>query len=166
MKEKISLLTDEQAQRALLRFYELMPEALWQGSKFTYGDLEFWQEEIESAATPEIQNFLRAVEDESDPSARAEIARLLLAQMEGHESFQSYLEQAVEEARVPHMSPIPEIIIAATIVLAAMPKEIEFTNSAGNPVRIKLGQLDSAAEFIKSIGSFLKESKGLLSFKK
>lgn len=165
MKEKIKTLTDEQAQRALLRFYEILPENYWQGSKFTFGDLKFWQKQIDSNATPEIQTFLSAVEDKSDSSARGETSRLLLLEMMEYESFHSYIQEAVEESKIPHMSAIPEIIIAATIVLAAMPKEIEWTNSSGNPVRIKLGQLDSAAEFIKSITSFLKESKGLLSFK-
>ncbi|MDT0641396.1 hypothetical protein RM553_01000 [Zunongwangia sp. F363] len=164
MKEKIESLTDEQAQHALLRFYELLPEEFWQGSRLTFGDFEFWQEEIQEAATPEIQPFLKAVEDEADPSARGETSRLVLKQMAAHKDFQPYLEQAVEEAKIPHMAPIPEIIIAATIVLAAMPKEIEWNNSAGNQLKIKLGHLDSAAEFIKSITSFLKESKGLLPF--
>ena len=165
MKEEINSLTDEQAQHALLRFYELLPEELWDGQKFTFGDLEFWQEEIDSTATAEIQPFLTAVEDESNPSARGQTARVLLLQMEQHETFHPYVKQAVEAAKIPHMSPIPEIIIAATVVLAAMPREIEYTNAAGNPVKIKFGQLDSAAEFIKSITGFLKESKGLLSFK-
>lgn len=161
MNERIETLSDEQAQHALLRFYELLPPDLWEGQKLSLSDLEFWHEEIDDAATPEIQPFLEAVEDDSDASARAETARVLLTQFAEYEPLRSHVEQAVEEAEAPQMVPLPLIIIAATVVLAAMPKEIEYTDSAGHPVKIKLGQLESAAAFVKSIGDFLREATGL-----
>lgn len=161
MNERIENLSDEQAQHALVRFYELLPEDLWQGEKLTYSDLEFWHEEIDEAATPEIQPFLEAVEDESNASARGETARVLLTQFAAYEPLRPYVEQAVEQAEVPQMVPVPVIIIAATVVLSAMPKEIEYTDSAGNPVKIKLGQLESAMAFVNSIADFLKRATGL-----
>ena len=161
MNERIETLTDKQAQHALLRFYELLPPDLWAGQKLSFNDLEFWQEEIDDAATPEIQPFLEAVEDDSNESARGETARVLLTQFAAYEPLRSYVEQAVEEAEAPQMVPLPVVVIAATVVLAAMPKEIEYTDSAGHPVKIKLGQLDSAAAFVSSIADFLKRATGL-----
>jgi hypothetical protein len=160
MDERIDSLTDEQAQHALLRFYELLPADYWQGEKLTYSDLEYWQEEIDEAATPDIQPFLEAVEDESNASARGRTARLLLVQFADYEPLRPYVEQAVEEAETPQMVPLPVVIVAATVVLAAMPKEIEYSDAAGHPVKIKLGQLESAAAFVKSIADFLKNATG------
>lgn len=157
MKDKINLLTDEQAQHALLRFYDLLPEAVWQGSKPTFGDLEFWREEIEAAATPEIQAFLEAVQDKADPAIRGKTARALLTQMAEYEQLQPYVEQAVEEATVPHMAPLPVIIIAATVVLAAIPSKVVSTPEGG--LIIEWNQLDKATEFIKALKDLLKEAK-------
>jgi hypothetical protein len=162
MKEKIDALTHEQAQRALLRFYELLPEELWQGTKPTFGDLEYWREEIEDSATPDIEPFLKALEDEIDPSTRGATARILLMQFAAYEPLQPYVEEAVEEATVPHMTPLPEIIVAATIILAAIPRKITWTDKTGKFRSIEIGQLDNAAEWIKSITGFLKEAKGLI----
>ncbi len=162
MVEKIQALTDDQAQHALLGFYELLPPDLWQGEKPTPADLEFWEEEIFAAATPDIKSFLTAVKEPGDTSIRAETARIILTQLSGHEIFRPYVRQAVDAALVPHMAPLPLIISAVTlVVLAAMPRKIVKQDAEGNSLTMELGQLESAADFIKAITGFLKEAKSL-----
>lgn len=165
MNSKINSLTDDQAQHALLKFYDSLPADFWKGQKPTYGDIEFLFQEVEEEVEEEseVATFIEAVKDESDSEARGETSRALLTLFAEQETLQPYVEQAVEEAKVPHMATLPTIIIAATVVLAALPKQID---KEDGKISVKFGHLEDAKDILVAITNGFFEHIGNLPFMK
>ncbi|KYK36386.1 MAG: hypothetical protein HXS46_13040 [Theionarchaea archaeon] len=150
MKEQISSLTSEQAQRALLLFYEKVRDEIWEGSKPSPADIKFWSEELQEEAPPDTRPFLATLLYESDQYFRGEVAKILLIKFAEDESLLPNVEDAVSRATEPYMAPLPIIMGAVIVALAVVPKEIKT-----DKVHIKFGQLEEASKFIEKLTEFI-----------
>ena len=144
MIDQIFSLSSEQAQRALLYFYDILPNEVWEGEKPSKGDIEALAEEILEVLPVDLQTHLTEVMQKD--THRGEVAKFLLQNFAQHYQLKPYVEQALKQAQEPHMAPLPYIIGALIIVLALIPKEIK-----KGDLYIKFGHLEDAAEFVKSI---------------
>ena len=150
MKEQITSLTPEQAQRALLLFYEISPDDLWEGRKPSQIDIKAWVEELQEEAPIEIQPFLTTLLNEPDQLHRGEIAKILLSNFAEYPSFLPHVEKAVTRATEPCMVPLPLVMGALILALAVLPREIQTEK-----VHIKIGHLKEAAEFVGKLIEFV-----------
>jgi hypothetical protein len=149
MKDHIQKLNADQAQYALLEFYKLIPNSMWQGRKPNAADIEGWFEEIAEEADDELRPIIDDIEKNSQQK-RGEYAKMVLEAFSDYPEFKPMLESAIQTAQKPHMAAIPLLIVAATIVLAAIPNKIVIPRKDGDLV-IDFGHLANAAEFVKQI---------------
>jgi hypothetical protein len=157
MKEQIASLTPEQAQRALLFFYEISPDDLWEGQKPSQIDIKAWVEELQEEAPVEIQPFLTTLLNEPDQLHRGEIAKILLSKFAEYPPLLPHVEKAATRATEPCMAPLPVVMGALILALAVLPKEIKTEK-----VHIKIGHLKEAAEFVGKLIEFINALPGKL----
>jgi hypothetical protein len=117
----IATLSDEQAQRALLAFFDSLPAELWpEGSPPSPGRVTRLVERAEEQMPAEAAAVTQALRDEANRSAQAVAARWALQELAGNEEFRPLVEAAAEGARVPHMSPVPPEVGYIAIAVLAM----------------------------------------------
>lgn len=151
MTQQISSLTVEQAQRALLLFYDMLPNELWEGqTKLSVAEIEALADELQESAPIEIQPIINTLLTGDDKAVNGEAAKMLLQELWQFELLRPYVEQAVTRAEEPHMAPIPIVIGAFIIVLAVLPREIPTKYGP-----IKLGHLEDAAKLIGELTKFV-----------
>jgi hypothetical protein len=111
MKSDIASLTTDQAQRALLLVYDLLPAESWaRGQKPRVANLRAFVERLEENAPTEIQPFLRALHAQDNPELKGGVAKEVLERLSANELVRPYVAQAVLQSREPHMSIPPEIV--------------------------------------------------------
>jgi len=154
MKQQIASLTIEQAQRALLLFYDLLPDEFWEGRiKPSVAEIEASADEIQDNAPSEIQRFFSALNTEGNGVKKGEMARLLLQNFSQYEPLQPYVDQAVTLSAEPHMAPIPVIIGAYIVILAALPTKIEAKKGKLN---IEFGNFEKIPKLVEKLTEFVK----------
>jgi hypothetical protein len=120
MTERIAMLTPEQAERALLLFYDLLPREGWDGgNKPTQARMEDLADKLQENAPADIQSFLGSLRTGGDEAGTGEVTRMLLQQLAQMDSLRPYVEQAVARSEEPHMALDPFTLGACVIVLLA-----------------------------------------------
>src|SRR5690242_1685751 len=126
MDEQIETLSAEQAQRALLLFYDLLPGTMWEdGQKPSAADIDAWADELQHETSQEARNFVETLQASENATLRAEPAKKLLAYFAQYPPFVPYIEQAVARTREPHMMPIPALIAPLITFLTSMQFDID-----------------------------------------
>ncbi|MFO0956421.1 MAG: hypothetical protein U0800_03015 [Isosphaeraceae bacterium] len=162
MAASIADLTPEQAQAALLKFYELLPASMWGGAKPSWTALDGLAEDLESEAesgdSAELAREIAAVRNaaSADPARRGELARILLANASAIEPLRPYLDRAIESALAPKMVPIPLVIGAVMMAVAVMPKVTSSTGKEGE-TRIEIDPTGNLVRLIDALREFVKE---------
>jgi hypothetical protein len=150
MEQSIASLSPEQAQRALLIFFDILPGDIWEeGGKPSASKLESAAERVQEEATDEVRPVVEAMLAEGNEGVKGEAAKAVLNEFYEREELRGYVEQAAQQAQQPHMSPIPLIIGAVIVLLAAIPKDVDFKQK-----RWKLGHLRDAAALVKALAEF------------
>jgi hypothetical protein len=127
MEQVITQLSPEQAQRALMIFYDLLPGDFWEGGvKPSVAKLEATAEQLQEDAPDDVRPVVEAMLAEGSEEEKGEAAKAVLGMFYEQEELRGYVEQATEQAQQPHMAPIPLIIGAVIIFLGAVPKEIKW----------------------------------------
>lgn len=119
MEQSIASLSPEQAQHALMIFYDLLPDDLWEGGKRpSAAELKFTAEQLQEDAPDDARPVVNALLDEGSEAGKGEAAKTVLGMLYEQESLRGFVEQAAQQAKQPHLAPIP-LIIGAVIVLLA-----------------------------------------------
>jgi hypothetical protein len=127
MDQSITSLSPEQAQRALMIFYDLLPDHFWEGGqKPSAAEIGATAEELQENAPPDIKPLVDVLLAEDGEVEKGEAAKILLDIFYNQDSLRSLVAQATEQARQPHMAPIPLIVGAVVVLLSG--------------VRVKVGQ--------------------------
>lgn len=127
MEQLISSLSPEQSQRALMIFYDLLPADFWEdGVKPSAARLEATAERLQEDATDDVRPVVDVLLAEGSEEEKGEAAKAVLGMFYEQEELRGFVEQAAEQAKQPHMAPIPLIIGAVIIFLGAVPKEIKW----------------------------------------
>ena len=162
MKDRIDALSPEQAQEALLEFYELLPDAMWGHEKPPKKELKSLAEDLRDEVPDDVRPQVEALMGTAIPEARGAVAKLILIQLDAIDPFHPYVSRAVDSAGKARMVALPLIAGAALVVLAVLPKvtrntdgtwSIEF-DPAGNMTKLT----DSLTEFVKALPKALLSS--------
>lgn len=122
----IDNLSAEQAQRAVLAFFDSLPEDAWaQDSKPSPGRVVRAIERGESQLPDDNAETLRALRE--SVSGQSEIARFTLKQLHDIPEFSPLVESAIAEAAKPHMSALPPE--AAYILVAVLAMAFNYTRT-------------------------------------
>lgn len=150
MEELIASLSPEQAQRTLMIFYDLLPGDYWEGGKKpSSAKIESTAERLQDNAPEDVQPVVAALLAEGGEEEKGEAAKAVLSIFYEHESLRGFVEQAAQEAQQPHMAPIPLIIGAVIVILAALPKDVDTKKG-----QWKFGHLKDAAVLMKEFAKF------------
>jgi hypothetical protein len=156
MKESICSLSPEQAQRALLIFYESLPGELWQGPKPSWPDIEAVAENLQDEAPGDLKGLIAGILKGPSANDRGELAKILLNEFAQCQPFRAYVEAAVQSGSEPQMAPVPLIILAAFVVFPVLPR-IAYDNREG---RLKI-VWDPSGNLNKTIHSLTELAKSL-----
>jgi len=119
--EQIISLTAEQAQRAILLFYDLLPSELWEDqTKPSLARMETLSDRVKENASGDVRPFVNALLAEGNTERKGEMAKLLLQTFAQQDALRPYVEQALTRSAEPHMAPIPVDIGTLLIVLALL----------------------------------------------
>lgn len=150
MEQPIASLSPEQAQRALMIFYDLLPGDLWEGGKKpSAAKIESTVEQLHEEATDDVRPVVDALLAEGSEEEKGEAAKTVLGIFYEQDELRGFVEQATQEAQRPHMAPIPLIIGAVIVLLAALPKEVDAKKKTW-----KFGHLRDAAVLMKEFANF------------
>lgn len=150
MEQSIASLSPEQAQRALVIFYDLLPGDFWEGgAKPSAAKLESTAERLQEHATEDVRPVVDALLAEGSEEEKGEVAKALLGTFHEREELRGFVEQATMQTREPHMSPLPLIIGAVIVLLAALPKEVDLKEK-----KWKIGHLRDAGALVKELAAF------------
>lgn len=150
MEQSIASLSPEQAQRALMIFYDLLPGDFWEGgAKPSAADIEATAEELKDDAPEDVRPVVDALLAGGGEEGKGEVAKAVLSMFYEQEPLRGVVEQAAKQAQQPHMAPIPLIIGAVIVILAALPREVDWKNK-----KYVGGQLGEAALLIKGLADF------------
>ena len=150
MEQSIASLSHEQAQRALMIFYDLLPRDFWEGGKKPSAvKLKHTAKKLQDDAPDDVRPVVDVLLAEGREEEKGEAAKAVLSIFYEQESLRGFVEQATQQAQQPHMAPIPLIIGAVIVILAALPKKIDWKNK-----QYEGGQLRDAAALVKEFGQF------------
>lgn len=150
MEQSITTLSPEQSQRALMIFYDLLPNEFWEGgAKPSAVKLESAAEGLQEEATDDVRPVVDALLAEGSEEEKGEMAKAVLATFYEQDELRVYVEQATQQAQQPHMAPIPLIVGAVIVLLAALPKEVDMKEK-----KWKFGHLRDAAALVKELAEF------------
>ncbi len=155
MATRLSSLTDEQAQSALLKFYELLPAELWGDEKPSWVALEGLVQDLADEADDVVRHDIQAVRATTDSKRRGELARFLLERLEEVDAFRPIVESAVEFSLAPRMVPIPLVIGAVIVIAAALPK-VTATDKTGRTT-IEIDTTGNLVKLVDALRAFVKE---------
>ena len=161
MNEQIESLTPEQAQRALLMFYDLLPSTNWEdGNKPSSARMDALADRLLKNSPEGIQPFLGSLHTGNDPLVRGETARVVLQQFAQIDALAPYVTQAMTRSLEPHMMIDPISIGAIVIVLlAALSAQGRIKTPGGVEINFKGGapaMLEQLAKVLKELPDVLK----------
>lgn len=149
LNEQIDALSTDQAQKAILNFYELLPVDWWtENKKLPIGNIEIRAAVFQKNAPADVQPLVNKLTSQGNDELKAAMARALLFQFAQNDRLVSYVEQAVTRAREPQMLPIPIFIGAFLVVLAIIPTSISVEK---DKVHIEFGNLKEVASLAASL---------------
>ncbi len=150
MEQSIASLSPEQAQRALMNFYDLLPAEFWEGGvRPSAARLESTAEQVQEEAPEDVRPVVDGLLAEGNEEEKGEVAKAVLAAFYERDELRGFVERATEQARQPHMAPIPLIVGAVIVLLAALPKDVDLKEK-----RWKFGHLRDAAALVKELAEF------------
>lgn len=150
----LSDLSPETAQRAVMVLFDLLPAEFWEdGVKPALAELEAFAEELSGQAPAPLKPVLEAACTPADSPVKGELARLVLAEFSRQEALRPYVERAVATATERHMAPLPLIIGAVIVTLAALPTELRVEKGK---VVIRWGNLAKVGEVLKQLAELVK----------
>ena len=117
MSPKTSALSSEQAQRALLLFYDLLPAEVWEGEKPSEARVEALTDELREDGPPEAQKFIEGLDETDDPEKLGEVARVLLSQFADNPTTRPLVETAIERTSQPHLMFIEPLILVGVLAV-------------------------------------------------
>jgi hypothetical protein len=150
MEQSITSLSPEQAQRALIIFYDILPDDLWEGgTKPSAAKLESAAERLQEDAPDDVRPVVDTLLAEGNEGEKGEVAKAVLATFYEQDELRVFVEQATQQAQQPHMAPIPLIVGAVIVLLAALPKDVDLKEK-----KWKFGHLRDAAALVKELAQF------------
>jgi hypothetical protein len=155
MSQLIDELTPEQEQQAIIIFYSKLPRELWEnGEKPSSISIEATADELQENVSEEFKPLISDLYLKGNVEIKAEASKALLERFYGQEPLRPYVEDAARMAKEPQMAPIPVIIGAYIVILAAIPSEIYWDDN-GKP-HVKFGHLKDAAVLVEKLTEFAK----------
>lgn len=132
LNEQIDSMTTEQAQQAILKFYELMPMK----KKPTTVGIEARVEQLQENAPDDMQPLLTRLaigNENADVELRGTLAKALLHTFNSpdYELFHQSVHDAVEDALKPDMSVILTSVGAYLIAMALIPTKVQISKEQG-----------------------------------
>ena len=125
MNAEISSLSAEQAQRALLIFYDTLPALSWaRGQKPASANLRALSERLEEQAPSEVHQLIQELRAEHNAEIKGDVAKAILLQLAANEMAWPYVEQAVSQSIAAHMTILRDIVVCM-IALAALSQDIK-----------------------------------------
>ena len=150
MEQSIASLSAEQAQRALMNFYDLLPGDFWEGgTKPSAARLESAAEQLQEEAPEDVRPVVEGLLAEGNEEEKGEVAKAVLATFYEQEELRGFVEQAARQAQQPHMAPLPLLVGAVIVLLAALPKDVDLKGK-----KWKFGHLRDAAALVKELAGF------------
>lgn len=150
MEQSIASLSPEQAQRALMIFFDALPADAWEGgAKPSAAKLESAAEKLQEAAPADVRPAVDALLAGGGEEEKGEVAKAVLGTFYEREELRGLVEQAAEQARQPHMAPLPLIIGAVIVLLAALPTEVDLKAK-----KVKFGHLRDVAGLVRGFAEF------------
>lgn len=147
MDQSIASLSTEQAQRALMTLYDLLPRDFWEGGKRpSTAEIEATAEELQENAPADVKPLVDALLAEGDSEEKGEAAKVLLGVFYDQDPLRSFVEQAMEQAKQPHMAPIPLIVGAVIVLLSGV--DIKWGN-----FRLKTGITENVQALVDGVKS-------------
>ena len=143
----LATLSDDQALRVLVEFFELLPPA----SKPGYDELGLLVDDLRDGASGELRSVLGQLDD---TALRGALARQALQGLSAQPALQPLLEQATERAGRAHMMALPELVAGVVLVLAVLPSHFERDAKGG--ITIQWHQLQNLATVLKPVGDIVK----------
>jgi hypothetical protein len=129
LSQQISDLSQNQAQRAVLNLYELLPDNLWiDSAKWPLEDMEIRAALLQNRSPESAQPLLSGLIEPGNEQLKAEMAKALLLELASADVTATYVRSAVEAAQEPDMFIIPLLIGAVIVFLALVPTKIETKN--------------------------------------
>jgi hypothetical protein len=147
MLPQIDALTPEQAQRALLLFFDTTCE-----EKPPVAEIKGWADELEQEAPADVRPLLKELQERGNDAIKGEAARYLLKVFGEQEPFAPTVEEAVRRALEPRMVPIPLVIGAYIVVMAAWSADIDLEI----PGKLRLKYKSKAPKLIAGIAKLAK----------
>ena len=157
----VSLLTKEQAQRALLALFESVPAEVWQtGQKPSLGRLTNLVDKAEDEATGEALQAIGKLRDPGQAQIHGEVAKEILEDFYADAEWRLIVESALAGAMLPHMSQLPAELGSVLLTLAALAIRIKFVRSGGGKSG-PTSRLDFEFSPLKAVDATLKLVKNL-----
>jgi hypothetical protein len=157
MNEKISSLTPEQAQRAVLTFFDLLPAELWQDrTKPSVARLETLADRMDENAPEEIRSALKVLRGEEDVECKGEVAKIILESFWQQDALRPYVEQALAKMAEPHMVIDPISIGIIITVLAVLSSKYHKKTTDKNGRTSELSLEGGAPKLIEAFTGFVK----------
>lgn len=150
MEQAIALLSPEQAQHALMIFYDLLPGEFWEGgAKPSAVKIESTVEQLQDEASEDMRPVVDALLAEGGEEEKGEAAKAVLSMFYEQQSLREFVDQAAQQAKEPHLAPIPLIVGAVIVILAALPKEMDLKKG-----QYKFGHFEDLAALMKEFAEF------------
>ncbi len=147
MSQDLSMLSDEQALRVLVEFFELLPGA----SKPGYDEMAMLLDDLRDESAGDVAAWLGRLDD---AAVRVALARQTLRALAGRADLQPLLGQALERAGRAHMMALPELVAGVILVLALLPSHFERDAKGG--ITIQWQQLQNLAAVLKPVGDIVR----------
>lgn len=158
LNEQIDNMTTEQAQRAILKFYELMPI---NQEKLSSVGIEARVERLQEHAPNDLQHVLTQLtsgDENEDDVLRGTLAKALLHTFNGpdYEPFHQSVHDAVEDALKPNMSIVLGSIGAYLIVMTLIPTKVQISKEQDKwSVDVEFGNLKQFATLSDNLKEML-----------
>lgn len=143
-----STLSDTEAQRVLVEFYELLPDAAKPG----FDELDSLLTDLREQAPGTLSGPLERLGD--DPALRGALARQVLGTLAREPALAPLLERAQAAARQAHMAALPELIAGVLLVLAVLPSHFEKDGKGG--LKIQWNHLQNLAALMQPVAEVVK----------
>lgn len=150
LADRIASLSDDQAQRALLLFFEALPAELWQGGKPRRGEMDAVVDEI-CDAVPAARPLL-----EPGSPQTGVLAREVLAELSADAALLPHVETALARAGEPHLLTGPEVAAVALVLLAA---RVERVDAFG--VHVRFARPAEAAKLVGAVTELIEKLQSL-----
>ena len=145
-----------EVQRALLLFYDLLPEQAWERGKPSSADLLDWLDEAQDYLPAETLSVIDALQAEANTNLRTEAAQWLLQGFQGNAVLRPYVDRALSAARQAGPVAGPNVIGGLIAALAVLPRVDPKTKAVGQEWHIRWNPSECAAKLAGGLSSLAK----------